>query len=176
MYSKFWIWWKWESCDPPSCSCPPCFVCAFVLADSLTPCMYMCLYINSVMVMSGMWINSDLPHPCVPLPLLSPSAPLPIASSFIPACLCPPPLYLSPSLTPQPQNGTHNQDLLVCACAVGVSTCFAAPVGGKSCLLFFPDHLRSPVTSRVMVLERYLSRIIWQTAIHVLTNQDAVKH
>ncbi|KAM8868789.1 chloride channel protein isoform 4-T4 [Spinachia spinachia] len=26
--------------------------------------------------------------------------------------------------------GTHNQDLLVCACAVGVATCFAAPVGG----------------------------------------------
>ncbi|XP_077382950.1 chloride channel protein 1 isoform X2 [Festucalex cinctus] len=30
------------------------------------------------------------------------------------------------------ENGTHNQDLLVCACAVGVATCFAAPVGGKS--------------------------------------------
>nr|XP_046255114.1 chloride channel protein 1 isoform X2 [Scatophagus argus] len=28
------------------------------------------------------------------------------------------------------ENGTHNQDLLVCACAVGVATCFAAPVGG----------------------------------------------
>ncbi|KAE8288942.1 Chloride channel protein 1 [Larimichthys crocea] len=32
------------------------------------------------------------------------------------------------------ENGTHNQDLLVCACAVGVATCFAAPVGGKSLL------------------------------------------
>ncbi|TKS82204.1 Chloride channel protein 1 [Collichthys lucidus] len=32
------------------------------------------------------------------------------------------------------ENGTHNQDLLVCACAVGVATCFAAPVGGKSFL------------------------------------------
>ncbi|KAM7421032.1 hypothetical protein PAMA_015291 [Pampus argenteus] len=30
------------------------------------------------------------------------------------------------------ENDTHNQDLLVCACAVGVATCFAAPVGGKS--------------------------------------------
>uniref|UniRef100_A0A8C6WG48 Chloride channel, voltage-sensitive 1b n=1 Tax=Neogobius melanostomus TaxID=47308 RepID=A0A8C6WG48_9GOBI len=28
------------------------------------------------------------------------------------------------------ENGNHNQDLLVCACAVGVATCFAAPVGG----------------------------------------------
>uniref|UniRef100_A0A671WCL0 Chloride voltage-gated channel 1 n=1 Tax=Sparus aurata TaxID=8175 RepID=A0A671WCL0_SPAAU len=28
------------------------------------------------------------------------------------------------------ENDTHNQDLLVCACAVGVATCFAAPVGG----------------------------------------------
>uniref|UniRef100_A0A4W6DCY2 Chloride voltage-gated channel 1 n=1 Tax=Lates calcarifer TaxID=8187 RepID=A0A4W6DCY2_LATCA len=28
------------------------------------------------------------------------------------------------------ENGTHNQDLLVCACAVGVATCFAAPLGG----------------------------------------------
>uniref|UniRef100_A0A8C5CPE2 Chloride voltage-gated channel 1 n=1 Tax=Gadus morhua TaxID=8049 RepID=A0A8C5CPE2_GADMO len=28
------------------------------------------------------------------------------------------------------ENSTHNQDLLVCACAVGVATCFAAPVGG----------------------------------------------
>ncbi|XP_061770903.1 chloride channel protein 1-like isoform X2 [Nerophis ophidion] len=28
------------------------------------------------------------------------------------------------------ENGIHNQDLLVCACAVGVATCFAAPVGG----------------------------------------------
>ncbi|KAM9806436.1 chloride channel protein 1-like isoform 2-T2 [Syngnathus typhle] len=28
------------------------------------------------------------------------------------------------------ENGTHNRDLLVCACAVGVATCFAAPVGG----------------------------------------------
>uniref|UniRef100_A0AAQ4QDB3 Chloride voltage-gated channel 1 n=1 Tax=Gasterosteus aculeatus aculeatus TaxID=481459 RepID=A0AAQ4QDB3_GASAC len=28
------------------------------------------------------------------------------------------------------EKGTHNQDLLVCACAVGVATCFAAPVGG----------------------------------------------
>uniref|UniRef100_A0AAQ5YBW7 Chloride channel protein n=1 Tax=Amphiprion ocellaris TaxID=80972 RepID=A0AAQ5YBW7_AMPOC len=28
------------------------------------------------------------------------------------------------------ENGSHNQDLLVCACAVGVATCFAAPVGG----------------------------------------------
>uniref|UniRef100_A0A8C7Y1E3 Chloride channel, voltage-sensitive 1b n=1 Tax=Oryzias sinensis TaxID=183150 RepID=A0A8C7Y1E3_9TELE len=28
------------------------------------------------------------------------------------------------------ENGIHNQDLLVCACAVGVATCFAAPIGG----------------------------------------------
>uniref|UniRef100_A0A8C9SY71 Chloride voltage-gated channel 1 n=1 Tax=Scleropages formosus TaxID=113540 RepID=A0A8C9SY71_SCLFO len=28
------------------------------------------------------------------------------------------------------ENSAHNQDLLVCACAVGVATCFAAPVGG----------------------------------------------
>ncbi|XP_039550323.1 chloride channel protein 1 isoform X1 [Pimephales promelas] len=28
------------------------------------------------------------------------------------------------------ENSTHVQDLLVCACAVGVATCFAAPVGG----------------------------------------------
>nr|XP_057909971.1 chloride channel protein 1 [Doryrhamphus excisus] len=28
------------------------------------------------------------------------------------------------------ENGTHNQDLLVCACAVGVATCFGAPIGG----------------------------------------------
>ncbi|XP_062847547.1 chloride channel protein 1 [Trichomycterus rosablanca] len=28
------------------------------------------------------------------------------------------------------ENSTHVQDLLVCACAVGVGTCFAAPVGG----------------------------------------------
>ncbi|XP_031693967.1 chloride channel protein 1 [Oncorhynchus kisutch] len=28
------------------------------------------------------------------------------------------------------ESSAHNQDLLVCACAVGVATCFAAPVGG----------------------------------------------
>uniref|UniRef100_A0A669F6M6 Chloride voltage-gated channel 1 n=1 Tax=Oreochromis niloticus TaxID=8128 RepID=A0A669F6M6_ORENI len=28
------------------------------------------------------------------------------------------------------ENGSHNQDLLVCACAVGVATCFGAPIGG----------------------------------------------
>uniref|UniRef100_H3CRI8 Chloride voltage-gated channel 1 n=1 Tax=Tetraodon nigroviridis TaxID=99883 RepID=H3CRI8_TETNG len=32
------------------------------------------------------------------------------------------------------ENGTHNQDLLVCACAVGVATCFAAPVGAPGVL------------------------------------------
>ncbi|MED6239592.1 Chloride channel protein 1 [Ataeniobius toweri] len=30
------------------------------------------------------------------------------------------------------ENDIHNKDLLVCACAVGVATCFAAPIGGKS--------------------------------------------
>ncbi|KAI4811198.1 hypothetical protein KUCAC02_014115 [Chaenocephalus aceratus] len=34
------------------------------------------------------------------------------------------------------ESGTRNQDLLVCGCAVGVATCFAAPVGGKSRPLF----------------------------------------
>ncbi|XP_015226201.1 PREDICTED: chloride channel protein 1 isoform X2 [Cyprinodon variegatus] len=28
------------------------------------------------------------------------------------------------------ENDIHNKDLLVCACAVGVATCFAAPIGG----------------------------------------------
>lgn len=45
-------------------------------------------------------------------------------------CVCPDAVILTP---PQiTQNSAHVQDLLVCACAVGVATCFAAPVGGKS--------------------------------------------
>uniref|UniRef100_A0A8C1GK99 Chloride channel, voltage-sensitive 1b n=1 Tax=Cyprinus carpio TaxID=7962 RepID=A0A8C1GK99_CYPCA len=38
--------------------------------------------------------------------------------------------YLSIYLSIYLSNSAHVQDLLVCACAVGVATCFAAPVGG----------------------------------------------
>lgn len=43
------------------------------------------------------------------------------------ACVC---LPLCCFLNPA-QNSAHVQDLLVCACAVGVGTCFGAPLGGK---------------------------------------------
>uniref|UniRef100_A0A7N6A158 Chloride channel protein n=1 Tax=Anabas testudineus TaxID=64144 RepID=A0A7N6A158_ANATE len=64
-------------------------------------------------------LTSHVPVSCS---LCSPSFHLPSALPFIHACLCPP---VPPSSTPP-----SISDLLVCACAVGVATCFAAPVGG----------------------------------------------
>lgn len=52
-----------------------------------------------------------------------PPSPFPPLGFLIHLCIHPWPLT---------QNGSHNQDLLVCACAVGVATCFGAPIGGKS--------------------------------------------
>lgn len=105
---------------------------------------FVSLYINSVIVTSGMCINCELPYPLSPLfPALSVSTSSP-AFSFIPACFFPhpyptlPTAFVSIPRDPQPQNGIHNQDLLVCACAVGVATCFAAPIGGKSRSLVLP--------------------------------------
>lgn len=50
------------------------------------------------------------------------------------------------------QNSAHVQDLLVCACAVGVATCFAAPVGGKSRPLF-PTYTRRKKTNTWLVFD-----------------------
>lgn len=148
-------------CVSPPCSHPllpsPPLSC---LCFGLPPCtssVFVSRCINSVMVMSGMCINSDLPYPSVPPYALSlPTPPTsPRLFSFIPARLFSrSSLFLSPlslpfvsTRDPWPQNSTHNQDLLVCACAVGVATCFAAPVGGK-CQPALPNSLRfrSPVS------------------------------
>lgn len=55
--------------------------------------------INSVMVMSGMCINSDLPYPCLPPFPCSLYLHLPLTFSFIPARLCP---HAPPSPPPAP--------------------------------------------------------------------------
>lgn len=111
---------------------PPRFSRVFVLVRPLTPRLCLSHCINSVTVMSGMCINSDLPVS------LFPSPPFPPLGFLIHLCIHPWPLT---------QNGSHNQDLLVCACAVGVATCFGAPIGGKSRSARSASGLRSALTS-----------------------------
>lgn len=88
------------SLPPSPTPCPPfpglCFG-----SPPRTSSVFVSHCINSVMVMSGMCINSDLPSLCLPLPLLSLSPPphgvLIHCCSFVS-----PLLSLSPSLTPYP--------------------------------------------------------------------------
>lgn len=104
---------KWESCDscfPQSVSLPPSsrpplppppfFFWVFVLTLPYASSVFVFHSINSVMVMSGMCINSNLPYPCLPLPPLSP-----VGVSIHPCLFVLPlfPPYPSPPLTLNPR-------------------------------------------------------------------------
>lgn len=100
---------KWEPCDccplpsvsPTQPPRPLFLLCLCFGSPPRTSSVFVSHCINSVMVMSGMCINSDLPYPCLPLSLLSLSH-LPSAFPFIPARPCPAP-YLSPPSTFNPR-------------------------------------------------------------------------
>lgn len=110
----FWIGWNWESCNshclPSACAAqhmpspPSLFLLCLCFGPHCTSSVFVSHYINSVVVMSGMCINSDLPYSCLPLSPFSLSPP-PVCFLIHPCLLVPPPPLLSPLLsvsTPDP--------------------------------------------------------------------------
>lgn len=82
---------------PPTITLPSFFLWCLCFGPPYRSSVFVSLYINSVIVTSGMCINCDLPYPLSPLfPALSVSTSSP-ALSFIPTCFFPHP---NPTLPP----------------------------------------------------------------------------